>query len=394
MSMLPLLNCTALSNCTFYSGQYNTCIQEYENLTLLYNNLETVYNACSCSNLSIICARTLDTKYDLGLHIAAVFIILVASFLGASVPIVSKAIAPSHLVDLCVLFGKCAGIGVVLACGFVHMLQPSAQSLTSPCVPSAFNNDYNAYAYLFAMISGLVMQFFDFILLQYFRFREKGKRKNNSQNGVQKGVSDHERKCDGGDCEEGKDELDITIPSNKQEDSDEPLLEIHEIPWDTKKLIEAYVIEFAVSTHSLFVGFAVGVVGLPELQVLIIALVFHQFFEGIALGGRVVDANFNRWNEILLVLIFSFAAPIGLSIGSGVSSTLNTNGELFLLVQGTFDGFCGGLLIFVGYSLLLVDFPRDMEKYCQGKFKYYIMCAMFFFLWIGAGLMAFIGRYL
>ncbi len=37
------------------------------------------------------------------------------------------------------------GTGVVLACALVHMLQPSSQSLTSPCVPWEFNTDSNAY---------------------------------------------------------------------------------------------------------------------------------------------------------------------------------------------------------------------------------------------------------
>ena len=51
------------------------------------------------------------------------------------------------------------GTGVVLACALVHMLQPSAQSLTSVCVPTEFNTDYPAYAFLFAMLAALVMQF-------------------------------------------------------------------------------------------------------------------------------------------------------------------------------------------------------------------------------------------
>ena len=55
-----------------------------------------------------------------------------------------------------------------------------------------------------------------------------------------------------------------------------------------------------------------------------------------------------HWQEALLSCVFTIAAPIGLAIGIGVYSTLNVNGEEFLMVQGTFDGICGGLLIYLG----------------------------------------------
>jgi zinc transporter 1/2/3 len=62
---------------------------------------------------------------------------------------------------------------------------------------------------------------------------------------------------------------------------------------------------------------------------------------------------------------------------------------------GTFDGVCAGILIYIGYTLLLKDFPEDMERYCKGhKYEQYMRGAMFIALWIGAGLMAFIGKYL
>ena len=93
--------------------------------------------------------------------------------------------------------------------------------------------------------------------------------------------------------------------------------------------------------------------------------------------------------------MFSVAAPIGIAIGIGIVSSLYPNGETFLLVQGTFDGWCAGILLYIGYYLLLKDFPEDMEHHCLGKkHETWMRLGMFFALWVGAGLMAFLGNYL
>jgi zinc transporter 1/2/3 len=139
------------------------------------------------------------------------------------------------------------------------------------------------------------------------------------------------------------------------------------------------------------------VASLSDLQALLVALVFHQFFEGVALGSRLVDASLPRQEEALLGAIFSLAAPVGLAIGVGVQNTMNVNGSTFLLVQGTFDGVCAGMLLFLGYSLLLRDFPEDVRRFTGGKDRATAarrQVCMFAAMWLGAGLMAFIGKYL
>jgi len=350
------------------------CEQDYSNLTIMYNELESLYNACGCEVNP--CAITENTAYDKGLHIAGVFIILVASGLGAALPIGAKYLRFLGVDPYYICLGKCMGSGVVLACGLVHMLQPSSASLTSPCVPWEFNTDYNAYAFLYAMLAGLFMQFVDFLFSQYFLMKQR--RINKKKGG------------------EGNDlELAATKPSTAEGHSHSSLLELDEIDWSTKKLIEAYMIEFGVTTHSLFVGLTVGVVDYDTLKVLLVALVFHQFSEGVALGSRIADANISHANELLLSTIFSLAAPIGIGVGIAAWQSMNTNGETFLMVQGTFDGICGGILIYIGYSLILIDFPRDLLQHCHGKpHEKLKQAGMFIFLWLGAGIMAFIGKYL
>ena len=170
-----------------------------------------------------------------------------------------------------------------------------------------------------------------------------------------------------------------------------------------KRTISAYMLEVGVTVHSVFIGLANGIDGDDQLHVLLVALVFHQMFEGIALGSRIADANFpSHWHEALLTMLFSLAAPLGIATGIAVKTGLNPNGETFLMVQGTFDAICAGILIYIGLVLLLRDFPEDMQRFCNhSPRKYWILTGnhwrrlgMFAGLYLGAGLMSFIGKYL
>jgi solute carrier family 39 (zinc transporter), member 1/2/3 len=95
--------------------------------------------------------------YDMPLHIAAIFIILATAFLGASLPLLNKRFFRGTVATYIITTGKCAGTGIVLSCALIHMLQPANESLTSPCVPAAFNLDYTAYAFLFALLAALTI---------------------------------------------------------------------------------------------------------------------------------------------------------------------------------------------------------------------------------------------
>jgi zinc transporter 1/2/3 len=64
-------------------------------------------------------------------------------------------------------------------------------------------------------------------------------------------------------------------------------------------------------------------------------------------------------------------------------------------MQGTFDAVCGGILLYIGFILLLKDFPEDTKRFCEKRPDDLLRRAgLFSALWVGAGVMAFIGRYL
>ena len=161
---------------------------------------------------------------------------------------------------------------------------------------------------------------------------------------------------------------------------------------NAERTVAAYILEFGLTSHSVIIGITVGVASHSDLQTLIPALCFHQFFEGFALGARLAEVGFSIWNELSLMLIYSLSCPIGIAIGIGISSTYNQQSVTANLVEGTFDAVSAGIILYVGFvQMLAIEFTKDY-KAAQSDYRKQIAlwCGMYF----GAGVMAFIGKYL
>ncbi|CAJ1014528.1 hypothetical protein IOCL2690_000043200, partial [Leishmania lindenbergi] len=70
--------------------------------------------------------NSVEGDYMLGLHIAAIFIILAASAVGTLIPIVGKRVPALRLHAYVYAVGKAAATGVVLAVAMIHMINHAA----------------------------------------------------------------------------------------------------------------------------------------------------------------------------------------------------------------------------------------------------------------------------
>ncbi|KAG0048236.1 high-affinity Zn(2+) transporter zrt1 [Gryganskiella cystojenkinii] len=161
---------------------------------------------------------------------------------------------------------------------------------------------------------------------------------------------------------------------------------------DSQRRISTYILEAGIAAHSVIIGISLGVSTGSEFMGLLVALIFHQFFEGFALGARIADLAFEtKYTHYLLALFFSLTTPIGVGIGIGISNTYNPNSKTSLLVVGIFDSISTGILLYMGYvNLLAVEFNLSGELRKESK-KVKSMC--FIALWTGAAIMAIIGRF-
>ncbi|EKX46016.1 hypothetical protein GUITHDRAFT_138503 [Guillardia theta CCMP2712] len=118
------------------------------------------------------------------------------------------------------------------------------------------------------------------------------------------------------------------------------------------------MLEVGVIMHSLIIGMDLGVMSQRPSAIvgLVVALCFHQFFEGLGLGtciSYVVHDSRSRISKNkLLIMVSSFALTFPLGVASGiVFSTIPTfrpGSEFQRWIQGSLDGISGGILVYLG----------------------------------------------
>lgn len=119
--------------------------------------------------------------------------------------------------------------------------------------------------------------------------------------------------------------------------------------------VVAYVLEAGVIFHSIFIGISLGITHDPDVaRSLLIALSFHQGFEGLAIGMAFMRAEYRKVKYLLFMLAFVLVTPIGISIGIGLSTSYNENGKVALAFEGAFNSVSAGILVYNALADLLL----------------------------------------
>ena len=154
-----------------------------------------------------------------------------------------------------------------------------------------------------------------------------------------------------------------------------------------------FILEFGVIFHSIFIGLTLAVSG-EELTTLYVVLVFHQTFEGLALGSRFASVHWpkgKRWTPYALGVGYALSTPIAIAIGLGVRSTYQPGSRTALITNGVCDSISAGILIYTGLvELMAHDFM--FSSYMQ-RAPVSEMLAAFGTMCCGAGLMALLGKW-
>jgi zinc transporter 1/2/3 len=197
---------------------------------------------------------------------------------------------------------------------------------------------------------------FDAFYIQYVRHREEtltmmktlaptppSYRRNETQPEARAGPSSVDEHL-----EEGERELGI---ANVEHGSVDPMVY-------KKMSMEITLLEGGILFHSIFVGMTVSITT-DGFITLLIAILFHQTFEGLGLGSRIAAVPYPKGSikPWLLVFAFGTTAPIGQAIGLITRNTYDPNSAFALILVGVFNAFSSGLLIYAGLvDLLYQDF--------------------------------------
>lgn len=113
--------------------------------------------------------------------------------------------------------------------------------------------------------------------------------------------------------------------------------------------LSVLILEAGIIFHSLLLGITLVVAGDSVFITLFIVIVFHQMFEGLALGARIAAIHgLKKTKYILLPLAFAFVTPTGMAIGIGVLNRFNGNDPATIIALGTLDSLSAGILLWVG----------------------------------------------
>jgi zinc transporter 1/2/3 len=153
------------------------------------------------------------------------------------------------------------------------------------------------------------------------------------------------------------------------------------------------LLEAGILFHSIFIGMALSVATGTSFLVLLVAISFHQTFEGFALGSRISAIQFpaSSPRPWLMALAYGTTTPVGQAIGLAIHTLYDPASQVGLLTVGFMNAISSGLLLFAGLvELLAEDFLSD-ESYVtlRGKRRMQACASVV----SGAALMALVGAW-
>mmetsp|Transcript_16788 Transcript_16788/g.27773 ORF Transcript_16788/g.27773 Transcript_16788/m.27773 type:complete len:366 (+) Transcript_16788:99-1196(+) len=356
------------------------------------------------------CSEIETGDYDLSWHIGGLFIILATSGVAVLIPVLLSNHSSAKVPRTFFTIIKCFGAGVILATGFIHMITPAIENLTNECLGKPWIGDYESFPTLFALVALLLMHLIEFFADAFFsNSRQSVPIKVTPKLSGPKGKSheDHSHQPEGdrsltvtqiisirgGETKKDLDGDDDSLkpPPAILSSDDFATSHVHGFIMKDKLKVSTIVMEIGIALHSVIIGVALGVAVDPEFQSFLIALVFHQTFEGLALGAVIAETKFERaWASFSGVAVYALSTPLGIAIGIGIHSTYNPNSTSALLSMGIIDGLSAGVLIYNGIVHLLVPTFLDPKFLSDSVLSKAVHFAS---LYLGAGTMAFIGKY-
>ncbi|KAL2257050.1 hypothetical protein VTK26DRAFT_730 [Humicola hyalothermophila] len=195
---------------------------------------------CTGGSTEATCERV-DRDYNIRLRIGLLFVMLVTSSIGVFSPIVvANYVSPGHIVFTIL---KQFGTGIIISTAFIHLFTHAVLMFRNECLGEL---EYEATAAAILM-AGLFLSF----LVEYAGSRF---------------IQWHASKSHHGHVESGHG---------------------HSSPLARTDMVNISVLEAGVVFHSLLIGLTLVVAADSFFLTLFAVIVFHQMFEGIALGTRI-----------------------------------------------------------------------------------------------------------
>ncbi|KAI1802011.1 Zinc/iron permease [Daldinia bambusicola] len=369
-------------------------------------------------------------EYDVALHTVGLFLVLAASCLGAGFPVAAKKISWLKVPEKVFFACKHFGTGVLIATAFVHLLPTAWFSLSDPCLPDLFTEQYPPLPGVIMMASLFILFIIEMwmnnkmgghshggaagfehhapppVVVPHSQVQHRSMPSDATMVGFEAQDIEYEKRM----AEEAEmrqnpyseNEFDLPrsemppwfvvfyeqyvrqrlelvnmikasggnaqVQSEPKQDvvvSEKSMMDEEGQPVDPlvyrRMSMNITLLEGGILFHSVFVGMTVSIT-IDGFVVLLIAILFHQMFEGLGLGSRIAAVPYPKGSirPWLLVFAFGTTAPIGQAIGLAARNTYDPNSAFGLIIVGVFNSISSGLLIYAALvDLLAEDFLSE-----------------------------------
>ncbi|CAE6447764.1 unnamed protein product [Rhizoctonia solani] len=265
--------------------------------------------------------------------------------------------------------GKHFGTGVILATAFIHLLKDAFENLSKAHVDARWGK-YESWPGLIIMSALLFIFLVEYTSTVYVEYLAEQSASSEPQ--------------------ESQPQNDSTVPKRpglEHVHTDCLHGEVRVSEREAPRIVGVFVLQLGIMLHSIVVGFTLAVTNGAEFTSLLIALIFHQLFEGLSLGIRIsslrptlfaphhsassgteaspllpsssrskVHACAFPTLPLLLSSLFALATPAGMLVGI----LLRTAPQDAFLVRGLASAVSAGLLIYAScVELLAGDFVAE-----------------------------------
>ncbi|KAK5075824.1 high-affinity Zn(2+) transporter zrt1 [Exophiala xenobiotica] len=302
----------------------------------------------SSTETAASCDAPPNRDYNVGLRVGSIFVILTTSSLAVFSPLFLHKLPFGRINGTIFTIIKQFGTGIIISTAFVHLYTHAYLMFTSNCL-TGINYEATTSA---VVMAGLFSAF----LVEYFGYRFIVSKQQKT------GHLHHTTGASGG-SEEGSTIGADAKYSHGNVASSSALQDISHshapADFNPNTPLAVGVMEAGILFHSILIGITLVVA--PDssgntsgyYNTLLAVIVFHQFFEGLALGARIAllansAMRFGIWGKILMAAAFALITPLGMAIGVGVLDQFNGNDQSTILTIGVLDALSAGVLLWVG----------------------------------------------
>ncbi|KAK8588578.1 hypothetical protein V6N12_023007 [Hibiscus sabdariffa] len=296
---------------------------------------------CTCEPEDEDRDRSLALKYKM----IAFASILIAGAIGICFPLLGKIINALRPEKNFFFIIKTFAAGVILSTGFIHVLPDATENLSFPCLNE---NPWEKFPFagMVAMAASICTLMVDVFATSHYN-KSRLHKIQQSNGGDEEKILENEYY------------LSVhTHATHGHAHGSVSLLHHSDSAQLLRHRVVSQVLELGIVVHSVIIGISLGASESPKtIKPLVAALTFHQFFEGMGLGGCITQAEFKCQAVTIMALFFSLTTPVGIAIGIGITNIYDESSPTALIVEGLLNATSAGILIYMALvDLLAADF--------------------------------------